>query len=98
MEWCFSSVSLQPVSEAGRAFPLRETPQRNCGDALTVEVRRCKNHMRVSEFRSQLDLQLADDDGDNEAEFARMDNARFCRNYLLVMNASYSFRKRLPSP
>jgi hypothetical protein len=84
----FASASLQLVYEAGRAFPPSVTLQRSYGDALTVEVPRCKSHMHVSEFRSQLDLQSADDDGGNEAAFARKDNARFCRNGSLVMKAS----------
>jgi hypothetical protein len=84
MELRFLSTSLQLVCEAGRAFPRRATLQSSYGDGLTAEVPRCKNHMRVSEFRSQLDLQLADDVVGNEAAFARKDNARFCRNGSLV--------------
>lgn len=88
MELRCASVSLQLVYEAGLVFPPPETLRRGYGDALTVEVPRCKSHMRVSEFRSPLDLQLADDDGGNEAAFARKDNAQFCRNVSLVMKAS----------
>jgi hypothetical protein len=96
MELQFSLASIQLIPEAAAAFPLSDNLQHCCGDASTVEVLRCKNRIRANEFRSPGNLQSAADDGDNEAEFERMDNAPFCKNYLLVMNASYSFRERLP--
>jgi hypothetical protein len=50
--------------------------------------------MLVSEFRSQLDLQLADEDDGIEVAPERKDNASFCKTVSLVMNASYFARKR----
>ena len=70
------------------AFPPNDTLQRSCGDALTAEAPRYKNHILVSEFRSQRDLQLADDDGGIEVAPESKDNASFCRNDSLLMNAS----------
>jgi hypothetical protein len=88
IELCFSRASLQLVSEADLAFPPDDILQHSCGDALTVEVPRYRNHIRLSEFRSQLDLQLADDHGGIEVAPERKDNASFCKIVFLVMNAS----------
>jgi len=93
IELGFSRASLQPASEADVAFPPNDTLQHNYGDALTVEVPRYKSHSLVSEFRSQLDPQLPDDDGGTEVAPERKDNALFCRNVSLVMSASYSFER-----
>ena len=72
------------------AFLPTDTLQRSCGDALRVEVPRYKNHMLVSEFRSQFALRYADDDGGIEVAPERKDNPSFCKNVSLLMNASYS--------
>lgn len=95
MELRFSSASPQLISETAQAALLADNLQHRCGDASIVEVLRCKNRMPANEFRSQRDLQLADDTGGNEAEFARKGNAPFCKNYSLVMNVSYSLGQRL---
>jgi hypothetical protein len=51
--------------------------------------------MLVSEFRSQLDLQLADDDGGDEVAPEMKDNVSFCKNVSLVMSGSYSLEREI---